>query len=124
MLHLSCFLQRHTFHHHRPRNSFEKAYRTSLPIPLLFSSLIYSSWVPIDRYLLGSGGTLCFDITIVAQSFIYRPKPRRHHTAIRTIDEEEAGLLASADLGPHPPLSAGEAAIVNRGRPGRTRSLG
>ncbi|TEB36398.1 hypothetical protein FA13DRAFT_1623639 [Coprinellus micaceus] len=75
-------------------------------------------------YLLGSGGTLCFDITIVAQSFIYRPKPRRHHAPVRTIDEEEAGLLASADLDPHPPLNAGEAAIVNRGRPGRTRSLG
>ncbi|TFK76307.1 hypothetical protein BDN72DRAFT_756006 [Pluteus cervinus] len=59
-------------------------------------------------YLLGSGGTLMFDVTIVSQSFIYRPKPtRRHgqghgHTAMRshsrhTLPEEEAGLL-SGDL--------------------------
>ncbi|THG92599.1 hypothetical protein EW145_g8661, partial [Phellinidium pouzarii] len=28
-------------------------------------------------YLLGSGGTLLFDITIVTQSVLYRPKPGR-----------------------------------------------
>ncbi|KIY72219.1 hypothetical protein CYLTODRAFT_418197 [Cylindrobasidium torrendii FP15055 ss-10] len=39
-------------------------------------------------YLLGSGGTLIFDITIVAQSFIYRPKHLR-----RASMEEEARLL-------------------------------
>ncbi|KII88392.1 hypothetical protein PLICRDRAFT_41555 [Plicaturopsis crispa FD-325 SS-3] len=49
-------------------------------------------------YLLGSGGTLCFDITIVIQSFLYRPRP--HHRGRRTstarheaLDEERAGLL-------------------------------
>ncbi|KAL0946624.1 hypothetical protein HGRIS_012820 [Hohenbuehelia grisea] len=47
-------------------------------------------------YLLGSGGTLMFDITIVSQSFIYRPKHRRHHK-IRTHDDEEAAGLLSAD---------------------------
>ncbi|KAJ2923456.1 hypothetical protein H1R20_g13630, partial [Candolleomyces eurysporus] len=34
-------------------------------------------------YLLGSSGTLMFDITIVTQSFIYRPRPKRQHTTPR-----------------------------------------
>ncbi|KAL5529754.1 hypothetical protein ACEPAG_5739 [Sanghuangporus baumii] len=29
-------------------------------------------------YLLGSGGTLLFDVTIVSQSFLYRPRPHVH----------------------------------------------
>ncbi|TFK30013.1 hypothetical protein FA15DRAFT_581170 [Coprinopsis marcescibilis] len=73
-------------------------------------------------YLLGSGGTLMFDITIVIQSHLYRPKPKRHqslHSRL-SVSEEEAGLL-SADAY-HPPLSAGESAIQNRGRASRTRS--
>jgi len=52
-------------------------------------------------YLLGSGGTLMFDITIIGQSFCYRPRPRRHS---RILDEEETGLLS------------GDSAIMNRGR--------
>ncbi|KIJ69053.1 hypothetical protein HYDPIDRAFT_81113 [Hydnomerulius pinastri MD-312] len=53
-------------------------------------------------YLLGSGGTFVFDITIVTQSFIYKGKsPRRDYIRSRgnsivrspTIAEEEAGLL-------------------------------
>jgi len=31
------------------------------------------------RYLLGSGGTLIFDIIIVTQSFIYKPKHKRRN---------------------------------------------
>ncbi|KAJ2913434.1 hypothetical protein MD484_g6972, partial [Candolleomyces efflorescens] len=57
-------------------------------------------------YLLGSSGTLMFDITIVTQSFIYRPRPKRQHTTPRLL-EEEAGLLASDALSPHPPLDTG-----------------
>ncbi|KAF5315626.1 hypothetical protein D9611_004776 [Ephemerocybe angulata] len=80
-------------------------------------------------YLLGSAGTLCFDITIVTQSLIYRPKPKRQQNVPRTLaeEEEEAGLLSASltdDLDTHPPLSSGEAAILNRGRAARTRSLG
>jgi hypothetical protein len=50
------------------------------------------------RYLLGSGGTLMFDVTIVCQSLLYRKRaplrPRgRRATAARALDEEEAGLL-------------------------------
>ncbi|KAF7969899.1 hypothetical protein HWV62_25635 [Athelia sp. TMB] len=44
-------------------------------------------------YLLGSGGTLMFDVTIVCQSFVYRAKPK-HRGRGRTAREEEAGLLS------------------------------
>ncbi|KAH9901390.1 PQ loop repeat-domain-containing protein [Cubamyces lactineus] len=48
-------------------------------------------------YLLGSGGTLMFDVTIVAQSLIYRPKAlSRGRRTSRTYSEEEAGLLDAA----------------------------
>ncbi|KAJ3753411.1 PQ loop repeat-domain-containing protein [Lentinula raphanica] len=53
-------------------------------------------------YLLGSGGTLVFDLTIVTQSFIYRSKPRRHRSRSRTTAEEESGLLAGDVLGHAP----------------------
>lgn len=51
------------------------------------------------RYLIGSGGTLLFDITIVSQSLIYRPRPRRHSTSVlpTRIEEEEAGLLTGEE---------------------------
>ncbi|KAI0065409.1 hypothetical protein BV25DRAFT_1679962 [Artomyces pyxidatus] len=51
-------------------------------------------------YLLGSGGTLVFDVTIVTQSFIYRqPTPRTRRGSVRasTHAEEEEGLM-NADL--------------------------
>ncbi|KAI0647055.1 PQ loop repeat-domain-containing protein [Trametes meyenii] len=45
-------------------------------------------------YLLGSGGTLMFDVTIVCQSLLYRPKfPARGRRSSRSYSEEEAGLL-------------------------------
>ncbi|TBU50785.1 PQ loop repeat-domain-containing protein [Dichomitus squalens] len=52
-------------------------------------------------YLLGSGGTLMFDVTIVCQSFLYRPKgsPPRGRHASRTYNEEEAGLLSAEATG-------------------------
>ncbi|KIM62180.1 hypothetical protein SCLCIDRAFT_1215532 [Scleroderma citrinum Foug A] len=57
-------------------------------------------------YLLGSGGTFMFDITIVVQSFIYRGKPPRTHMRSRgnslvrsaAIAEEQAALLRGDTL--------------------------
>ncbi|OBZ75809.1 hypothetical protein A0H81_04301 [Grifola frondosa] len=50
-------------------------------------------------YLLGSGGTLMFDVTIVTQSYLYRPKAHvRGRRGSRT-DEEEAGLLSAGATG-------------------------
>ncbi|GJE87137.1 PQ-loop repeat-containing protein [Phanerochaete sordida] len=46
-------------------------------------------------YLLGSGGTLMFDITIVIQSFLYKPKSARGRRMSRSMAEEEEGLLAT-----------------------------
>lgn len=54
------------------------------------------------RYLLGSGGTLLFDITIVIQSIIYRGRSpvrkggKRRRTA--TIPREEEALLGGEGL--------------------------
>lgn len=65
------------------------------------------------RYLLGSGGTLMFDITIVGQSFCYRPRHRRRlYTHSRAL-EEEAGLLSADALSDDLPDNS---AIMNRGR--------
>ncbi|KDQ60972.1 hypothetical protein JAAARDRAFT_31968 [Jaapia argillacea MUCL 33604] len=56
-------------------------------------------------YLLGSGGTLMFDITIVMQSFLYRPRPHGHQKGkSKTMSgsaEEEAGLLATDSVFHH-----------------------
>lgn len=54
-------------------------------------------------YLLGSGGTLCFDITIVLQSFLYSPKRmerlerERRRSGKYGIEAEEAAALLHAD---------------------------
>ncbi|KAA1471090.1 hypothetical protein DENSPDRAFT_871340 [Dentipellis sp. KUC8613] len=70
-------------------------------------------------YLLGSGGTLMFDVTIVMQSFIYRQHPhphghrgRRESVRARTHSEEEEGLL-----------SAGASAMEDSTHAGRRRPL-
>jgi len=57
-------------------------------------------------YLLGSGGTLLFDVTIVCQSLIYRRGPprrrgRRNSTRHMTVGEEEAALLSADALASH-----------------------
>ncbi|GAA5968308.1 hypothetical protein JCM11641_003806 [Rhodosporidiobolus odoratus] len=57
-------------------------------------------------YLLGSGGTLCFDLAILSQSWLYsekrkarRERERRRRNAVGVEAEEEAALLdADADL--------------------------
>lgn len=41
-----------------------------------------------------------FDITIVAQSFIYRPWSRRYSLVQSRIDEEETGLLTGEEFHP------------------------
>jgi hypothetical protein len=49
-----------------------------------------------------------FDITIVSQSFIYRPRSHHHRgrsTRSRRLDEEEAALL-SADSLAYPPVES------------------
>ncbi|GLB34871.1 putative repeated motif containing protein [Lyophyllum shimeji] len=69
-------------------------------------------------YLLGSAGTLIFDITIVAQSFVYRPRHRRHSTLYNSRVEEEAGLLTGESIARH----ASDSTVVPRGRSSRTRT--
>jgi|SRR5882762_2633877 len=72
------------------------------------------------RYLLGSAGTLIFDVSIVSQSLIYRSKSPRHRgrrgsMRRRTNVEEETGLL-SADV------LAGQRGSLSRSK-SRTSSL-
>ena len=83
-------------HLHSPRGLLEKAYRKLSSQDDEINDVLNG-----NRYLLGSGGTLMFDITIIGQSFCYRPRPRRYS---RVLDEEETGLLS------------GDPAIMNRGR--------
>ena len=52
-----------------------------------------------SRYLLGSGGTLMFDITIVTQTFIYKPKTHRGRRSSRSLSAEEEGLLSAGATG-------------------------
>lgn len=67
----------------------------SLPSPPFIPTISYFHF---PRYLLGSGGTLLFDVTIVSQSFIYRPKTRHHRSRSHRLSEEEAGLLTGDSL--------------------------
>ncbi|TFK91034.1 hypothetical protein K466DRAFT_573907 [Polyporus arcularius HHB13444] len=50
-------------------------------------------------YLLGSGGTLMFDVTIVTQSFLYSRKAARGRRLSHSYNEEEAGLLGGETTG-------------------------
>ena len=93
---LSCRHPRTSSHLHSPRSLLEKVYRKLSAQDDQINDVLNGI-----RYLLGSGGTLMFDITIIGQSFFYRPRHRRHS---RVLDEEETGLLS------------GESAIMNRGR--------
>ena len=57
-----------------------------------------------------------FDVTIVSQSFCYRPRHRRHSIAApaRAPDEEESGLLSDDALSAHPNTES--SSLLNRGR--------
>lgn len=46
-----------------------------------------------------------FDVTIVIQSFLYRPKPMRGRRGSRTIVEEEEGLLSAGATGAEDPFT-------------------
>lgn len=51
-------------------------------------------------YLIGSAGTLMFDSTIVAQSFLYKPKAHRRSTASHSqapVGDEEVSLLRESE---------------------------
>ncbi|KAI0306481.1 PQ loop repeat-domain-containing protein [Multifurca ochricompacta] len=64
--------------------------------PLAESSAYLTESMP---YLLGSGGTLMFDVTIVTQSFIYRPRPpaRGRRTSLQEATAAEEESLMRAD---------------------------
>jgi hypothetical protein len=57
-----------------------------------------------------------FDVTIVSQSFCYRPRHRRHSIAVhaRTSDDEESGLLSDDAL--NTPAPTESSSSLNRGR--------
>jgi len=57
-----------------------------------------------------------FDVTIVSQSFCYRPRQRRHSMAAhaRVPDEEESGLLSDDALSTPAPTESSSS--LNRGR--------
>jgi len=57
-----------------------------------------------------------FDITIVSQSFCYRPRHRRHSIAVyaRAPDEEGSGLLSDDALSTPGPTESSSS--LNRGR--------
>lgn len=82
--------------------------RESLPYAFLRLLATLSFTNSFLRYLLGSGGTLMFDVTIVGQSWIYRPRPRRHGRS-RTLGEEEGGLMAGDALAHEQHLPRGRA---------------
>ncbi|KAI0006122.1 PQ loop repeat-domain-containing protein [Russula compacta] len=66
--------------------------------PLVESSSYLTESMP---YLLGSGGTLMFDVTIVTQSFLYRPhsRARGSRTFSREVaSAEEEGLMRADDI--------------------------
>lgn len=80
-------------------------------IPCVSAASFFSTYRLLSiicSYLLGSAGTLMFDITIVIQSFLYKPKHKRQHaknkssTAIEAGTAEEiSGLLAGDALAKH-----------------------
>lgn len=87
-------------HHQHQLSSSARASRALAPFELIVS--LDHTFFPSGRYLLGSGGTFVFDITIVSQSFIYKGKhPRRGYIRSRgnslvrsaALAEETAGLL-------------------------------
>ncbi|KAF8274926.1 PQ loop repeat-domain-containing protein [Lactarius quietus] len=66
--------------------------------PITQSSAFLTESMP---YLIGSGGTLMFDVTIVTQSFIYRQRPSPRGRRISTHDAsnaEEESLIRADDL--------------------------
>jgi hypothetical protein len=86
-------------HHRHQPNSSARAFRALSPFELF---ALNHAFFALGRYLLGSGGTFVFDITIVTQFVIYKGKhPRRNYIRSRgnslvrsaALAEETAGLL-------------------------------
>ena len=102
----------------RPRSS-ARVFREYSPAISTCTLLFFDSLtLYIIRYLLGSGGTLMFDVTIVTQAFLYRPKGgSRGRRPSRTHNEEEAGLLSAEATGAEdsPITSRRRAGSVTRG---------
>lgn len=46
-----------------------------------------------------------FDVTIVTQTFLYKPKPARGRRTTRTLNEEEEGLLSAGATGAEDPFT-------------------
>ncbi|ETW85836.1 hypothetical protein HETIRDRAFT_100579 [Heterobasidion irregulare TC 32-1] len=70
-------------------------------------------------YLLGSGGTLMFDVTIVTQSLFYRHRPPLHlrgrRSSVRArnhMEEEEEGLLGAGASGAGDPTTPSRRRLV------------
>ena len=88
-------------------NTFTQILPPSSPVDRVHSrkcSVSLASHLPIQpnifsRYLLGSGGTLTFDITIVTQFFIYRSRRPRHSLIQESLASEETALLSGTE--PH-----------------------
>jgi len=80
----------------------------NLGLPEAEASAFIKESIP---YLLGSGGTLMFDVTIVTQSFLYRPKVHGRGRRASRVNEEEEGLL-----------SAGATGALDPGTPSRRRT--
>ncbi|EPQ58337.1 hypothetical protein GLOTRDRAFT_137075 [Gloeophyllum trabeum ATCC 11539] len=80
-------------------------------------------------YLLGSGGTLMFDITIVTQSFLYRPGQRPPHSRSKSrerigspVGDEETGLLSGDQLAESRGSLGGRAGRGSHGRVSTSRT--
>ena len=72
------------------RSTFKILYRTYSFLSVC-ASLSYRT-----RFLLGSGGTLMFDLTILSQFFVYRTRRYGRSYTDDGLASEETGLLISA----------------------------
>lgn len=100
----------------RRLHTSRRAYRQSSSLCLFFSfTQLCHRCV---RYLLGSGGTLMFDVTIVTQSLFYRHRPplhlrgRRSSVRARNHMEEEEGLLGAGTSGAGDPTTPSRRRLV------------
>ncbi|KAG5647240.1 hypothetical protein DXG03_000775 [Asterophora parasitica] len=82
----------------------------NMRLPPVESAAFINESIP---YLLGSAGTLLFDVTIVGQSLVYRPRHKRHAVYSR-VDEEETGLLTGDSVARHGELPRGRSSLFAR----------
>lgn len=115
---------------HLPPPASTEFFRESLPcvVPIRVNRFSDHTLFTLGRYLLGSGGTFMFDITIVSQSVIYKGRPPRRsyirsrgNSLVRSaaLAEETAGLLRGDTLATtrtHSEWAHGERVAVSRSR--------